>query len=78
MTFITEQIPECYASTNFPLQTNFWTLDSTSTVHITHNPEFFTEMKNPPPGSIVKIGTSPRIVKGKGTAKFTVKEGSKL
>ena len=78
MTFVAEYVPECYASTNFPPRTNFWTLDSASTVHIAQNPEFFTEMKNPPPGSIVKMGTSPHIVKGIGTAKFTVREGPKL
>ena len=78
MTFVTEYVPECYASTNFPPRTNFWTLDSASTVHIAQNPEFFTEMKNSPPGSIVKMGTSPHIVKGIGTAKFTVREGPKL
>ena len=44
MTFVTEYIPECYASRNFPFQTKFLTLNRASMVHIAQNPEFFIEI----------------------------------
>ena len=71
-TYVSEFKGECYASTELPPPTLIWTLDSASTSHICQNREYFIDLK-PATNSIVKMGTTPHLVKGIGTVQFTIK-----
>ena len=68
---------KCYASEILPASWE-WTLDSASTSHIAQNREFFASLKPPPPNMVVRMGTTPHVVRGIGNISFHVRDKGKI